>query len=185
MFCPNFINETACYWTFSTLAQVFGAILGLLSIFVIFAIKRFDELRERIGRDIDRWENGPKKIVASDGREWPREKMTKSLYNEHMSLGETKSEYIKRFIFTITLITCVIGYSIVFLPFSFLFAKHIVFFLFCSIIIPIFVLFVIICFISISFIYQMPPHTFKMGYEPLFKWWEFWKCGCKYYKRLF
>jgi len=186
MFCLNFINETACYWAFSTLAQVFGAILGLLSIFVIFAISNFSEVGRGLGEQIDYWEKQPEPIVDTVGREHTREEMAKPYYKMLKSLEATKIEFIKRFMLTITLITCVIGYSIAFLPFSFLFAKHIIFFLFCSIVIPILVLFITFCFISITFIYQRSSHrTFRMDKKSMFKWWEFWDCGYKYYKRVF
>lgn len=185
MGCLNFINETACYWTFSTLSQVFGAILGLLSIFVIFAIKKFREEGESLGKQIDYWEKQPEPIVDTAGIKHTREEMVKPYYNMRKSLEATKIEFIKRFIFTITLIACVIGYSIASLPFSFLFAKHIIFFLFSSVVIPILVLFITICFISISFIYESPPRMFRMDKKPMFKWWEFWKCGYKHYKQVF
>jgi hypothetical protein len=48
--CWNFINENTFYWVFSTLAEVFGAILALLGVFVVYRIEKFESELKRYSR---------------------------------------------------------------------------------------------------------------------------------------
>ena len=44
----NFINLDSVRWVFSTLAQVFGALIGLLGIVIIYALDKINDLKEKI-----------------------------------------------------------------------------------------------------------------------------------------
>jgi hypothetical protein len=51
-FCWNFMDGNTFYWVFSTLAQVFGALLALLGVFMIFKLDRYKVLLESIDDEI-------------------------------------------------------------------------------------------------------------------------------------
>ena len=148
--CWNFINENTFYWVFSTLAQVFGALLALLGVFVVYRIGKF----------------------GSELKQYSRPEYEKIGYKIAYALKEMEEEYIRKSVFTLILIASIVMYSIAILPFSYyLINKKLITILLMTasgIMFPIFVLYVIVCFISVSF----PKRVVS---ESMFRWWKFWK----------
>ena len=177
------IDENTIHVIFSTLAMIFGTLLGLLSISAVFKYERYEN---EINRAHNRLVEYKKEIGAAE-REGDQEyekvqlkflgvEMThsKALKNEQM-------EYIRKFFFIAFLVTFVLICSIIILPFSktlinsnilinLNFGVVVVFFGVTS---SIFVIIIIFLFLVSSFLRW--NKVFRSDAQPKSKWYQFWK----------
>lgn len=177
------IDENTIHVIFSTLAMIFGTLLGLLGISAVFKYERYEnEINKAHNRiveykkEIGAAEREGDQEYENDRREFLDVKMahSKALKNEQM-------EYIRKFFFTAFLVTCVLICSIIILPFSktlinssilinLNFGVVVVFF---GVTFSIFVIFIIFLFLVSSFL--KAPEPFRSDAQPKSKWYQFWK----------
>lgn len=177
------IDENTIHVIFSTLAMIFGTLLGLLGISAVFKYERYEneinKAHNRIAeceKEIGAAEREGDQEYVNGQQGWLDSKMThsKALKNEQI-------EYIRKFFFTAFLVTCILVCSIIVLPFSktlinsnilinLNFGVVVVFFGVTS---SIFVIIIIFLFLVSSFLRW--NKVFRSDAQPKSKWYQFWK----------
>ena len=157
-FCWNFMDANTFYWVFSTLAQVFGALLALLGVFMIFKLDRYKVLLESVDKGTS------ESYIPNRG--------TKDIQTDVL---KSRQDFIERSKLTLSLTAFVVIYSIIILPLSgYLISKKLIAILLMMIFgitVPIIVLIVIVSFIMMSFPYLKK----KLDVKSILHCWKFWK----------
>lgn len=171
------IDENTIHVIFSTLATIFGTFLGLLSVFVVFKYGAYEKDINNTYNRIIEYENRVNEAKRKGNQElandWQRFLDNHRIH--HKSLKNEQVEYIKKFLFTSFLITLVLIFSILILPFSKIlinlnFGIMVMFF---GVAFSIFVIFILFLFIMSSFPAKLK--VFRRDAQPKSKWYQFWK----------
>jgi hypothetical protein len=145
-FCWNFMDENPFYWVFSTLAQVFGALLALLGVFMIFKLGKIEFLK-------DAFSNAKTAEIQS-------------------AAEKSEREFIEKAVFTLSTTAFVVIYSILILPFSYYLINNLLvaflLMMVCGITVPIIVLIVIVFFIKMSL-------SKNVSIKSICSRWKFWE----------
>ena len=168
---------------FSTIATIFGAFLGLLGVFVVFKFEAYEKKMNNAYNRILEYENKVIEAKREENQElannWQKFLDNGRIY--HKALKNERVEYIKKFLFTASLITFVLIFSILMLSFSKMlinlnilinlnFGIMVVFF---GVAFSIVVILIIFLFIISSF--PVVSIQFRNDAQPKSKWYQFWK----------